>query len=155
MVDRQKLGAWIQPQHLEDAALEQYRKSFTSHPARLVVIKDFLPPQVAERLSRFLSSEAEFKAEYGLYSIEGAVKEEDWLHAKRRGSILQVRKVGRDAAAVSGEPEVDIRNPDTYRSACEGVDHVLHHAALGSVPDEPVTRAKHFRGERSATGRSV
>src|SRR6266446_799401 len=37
MVDRQKLGAWIQPQHLDDAALEQYRKSYTSHPARLVV----------------------------------------------------------------------------------------------------------------------
>src|SRR6266403_1914344 len=26
MVDRQKLGAWIQSQHLEEAALEQYRK---------------------------------------------------------------------------------------------------------------------------------
>ena len=57
MVDRQKLGAWIQPQHLEDAALEQYREFYTSHPARLVVIRDFLQPQIAERLSRFLSGE--------------------------------------------------------------------------------------------------
>jgi len=30
--------------------------------------------------------------------------------------------------------EGDIRNIDTCRSACEGVDYVLHHAALGSVP---------------------
>ncbi|MDR3319723.1 MAG: NAD-dependent epimerase/dehydratase family protein [Desulfovibrio sp.] len=28
----------------------------------------------------------------------------------------------------------DIRNPDTCREVCAGVDHVLHEAALGSVP---------------------
>ncbi|MCB1637687.1 MAG: NAD-dependent epimerase/dehydratase family protein, partial [Thiothrix sp.] len=28
----------------------------------------------------------------------------------------------------------DIREPDTCRKACEGVDQVLHQAALGSVP---------------------
>ena len=28
----------------------------------------------------------------------------------------------------------DIRDPETCRLACEGVDHVLHEAALGSVP---------------------
>jgi UDP-N-acetylglucosamine 4-epimerase len=30
--------------------------------------------------------------------------------------------------------EGDIRNPDDCRRACEGVEHVLHQAALGSVP---------------------
>ena len=37
--------------------------------------------------------------------------------------------------------EGDIRDPDTCRRACEGVDHVLHEAALGSVPrsiDDPL-----------------
>lgn len=37
--------------------------------------------------------------------------------------------------------EGDIRDLDTCRSACEGVDYVLHHAALGSVPwsmDDPL-----------------
>lgn len=28
----------------------------------------------------------------------------------------------------------DIRDPQTCRAACEGIDHVLHQAALGSVP---------------------
>lgn len=93
MVDRQKLGAWIQPQHLEDAALESYRQSYTSHPARLVVIKDFLKPQVAERLSRFLSSEAEFKAEYGLYTREGPAKEDDWLRAKDEDRFFKFGKL--------------------------------------------------------------
>jgi len=93
MVDRRKLGAWIQPQHLEDAALEQYRNAFTSHPAHLVVIKDFLQPQMAERLSRFLSGEAEFKTEYGLYNVEGAVKEEDWLRAKDEDRFFKFGKL--------------------------------------------------------------
>lgn len=38
--------------------------------------------------------------------------------------------------------EGDIRNPDTCHQACEGVDYVLHQAALGSVPrslEDPVT----------------
>jgi UDP-N-acetylglucosamine 4-epimerase len=36
----------------------------------------------------------------------------------------------------------DIRNPDDCRKACTGVDYVLHHAALGSVPrsiEDPAT----------------
>ena len=37
--------------------------------------------------------------------------------------------------------EGDIRDLDTCRAVCEGVDHVLHEAALGSVPrsiDDPL-----------------
>jgi UDP-N-acetylglucosamine 4-epimerase len=53
--------------------------------------------------------------------------------------------------AVGGDPdcarrfnmiEGDIRDLDLCRAACEGVDFVLHHAALGSVPwsvADPVT----------------
>src|SRR5207245_11675257 len=93
MLDRQRLASWIQPQHLEDRALETYQNAFTSHAARLVVIKDFLLPQVAERLSRFLANEAEFKAEYGLYSIEGAVKEEEWLLAGDQDRFFRLGKL--------------------------------------------------------------
>ncbi|MDF1757027.1 MAG: NAD-dependent epimerase/dehydratase family protein [Legionellaceae bacterium] len=38
--------------------------------------------------------------------------------------------------------EDDIRTIETCHAACEGVDYVLHHAALGSVPrsiDDPIT----------------
>jgi UDP-N-acetylglucosamine/UDP-N-acetylgalactosamine 4-epimerase len=37
--------------------------------------------------------------------------------------------------------EGDIRDPETCRTACDGADYVLHHAALGSVPwsmDDPL-----------------
>jgi hypothetical protein len=92
-VDRQKLAPWIQPQHLDEPALEAYRSAFTSHPARLVVIKDFLVPHVAERLSRFLAAEAEFRSEFGLYSVEGAVTEDDWLSAADEDRLFRLGKL--------------------------------------------------------------
>ncbi|PYO82886.1 MAG: hypothetical protein DMD65_07340 [Gemmatimonadetes bacterium] len=93
VIDRQRLAAWIQPRHLDDQALEAYRSAFTTHPARLVIIRDFLAPDVADRLGRFLANEAEFKPEFGLYSIEGAVKEEDWLRADDQDRFFRLGKV--------------------------------------------------------------
>ncbi len=93
MIDRQRLASWIQPQHLDDRALETYKNAFISHPARLVVINNFLVPQVADRLDRFLANEAEFKPEYGLYSIEGAVKEEEWLRADEPDRFFRFGKL--------------------------------------------------------------
>ena len=92
-IDRQKLAGWIQPQHLDDAALERYQRSFASHPAHLVVIKDFLQPQIAERLSRFLGNEAEFKDEYGLHSVEGAVTPEEWHRARDDDRLFKLGKL--------------------------------------------------------------
>jgi len=93
MIDRRWLESWIQLQHLEDQALEAYRRSFSSHPARLVVIKDFLVPPVADRLSRFLANEGEFNPEFGLYSIEGAVKAEEWSLADDQDRFFRFRKL--------------------------------------------------------------
>jgi len=93
MIDRSRLSGWIQNSHLEDAALESYRRSFTSHPARLVIIRDFLVPQMADRLSRFLAGEAEFKPEYGLYSIEGAATEQAWQAAKDDDRFFRLGKL--------------------------------------------------------------
>lgn len=93
MIDKQRLAAWIQPQHLESRALERYQHAFASHPARLVVIEDFLVPHMADRLSLFLANEAEFKSEYGLYSIEGAVSEQDWLRAPDEDRLFRLGKL--------------------------------------------------------------
>ena len=65
MIDYAWLNDWIQPQHLQGAAIESYKRAFASHPARLLVLKDFLRDEVAEKLSRFLSQEARFKSVYG------------------------------------------------------------------------------------------
>ena len=81
LTDPDALRRWIQPQHLDAAAIAGYRGSFESHPARLVVVHGFFREDVAERLSRFLLREAEYRPEYGIYSVEGAVPEERYLAA--------------------------------------------------------------------------
>jgi hypothetical protein len=93
MINRDWLRSWIQSQHLENDAVERYRHGFLSHPTRLVWIKNFLQPDVAERLSRFLQTEAEFLPEYGIYSTEGAVTEERWLAATDDDRFFRLRKL--------------------------------------------------------------
>lgn len=93
MINREWLSSWIQRNHLEDEALARYRHAFVSHPVRLLSIKDFLQPDVAERLSRFLKAEAEFTTEYGLYSVEGAVAMEQWSAASQEDRFFRFRKL--------------------------------------------------------------
>jgi UDP-N-acetylglucosamine 4-epimerase len=52
-------------------------------------------------------------------------------HAK---NIHEALRRGADDSRCFRMIEGDIRDLDTCRSACNGVDYVLHHAALGSVP---------------------
>jgi UDP-N-acetylglucosamine 4-epimerase len=60
-----------------------------------------------------------------------------------RHNLEQVKAaVGAEAWADFRFIEGDIRSLETCREACEGVDRVLHQAALGSVPrsiDDPIT----------------
>ena len=88
MSDQIWLKDWVQSRHLQTDNIEAYRQAFISHPARLLVLKDFLFNPVAEKLSRFLSNEARFELAYALYSnnvkdgnISG-VSPEAWLDAE-------------------------------------------------------------------------
>ena len=59
----------------------------------------------------------------------------DNLATGRRANLEQVaRSVGADRWSLHRFSEGDIADPATCREACVGVDFVLHHAALGSVP---------------------
>jgi hypothetical protein len=93
MIDPVWLSAWIQPQHLERDSLQAYHQTFTSHPARLVVLKHFLLNSVAEQLSRFLTDEAEFQPAYGLFSQEDYVTEEAWRAAEDHDRFFKFRKL--------------------------------------------------------------
>jgi 2OG-Fe(II) oxygenase superfamily len=92
-VDRSRLESWFQVEHLGDRALEKYRNAFSLHPARLVVLENVLAPQVADRLAKFLGTEAEFSPEFGLYSTEGAVTEQAWLGADDQDRFFRLRKL--------------------------------------------------------------
>src|SRR5437016_5532112 len=87
------LQAWIQCQHLEPATLTRYRELFNTHSTRLICIKNFLADNVARRLSKFLSEEAVFTAEYGLNSSEEAVSEHEFLGADDSDRFFRLRKL--------------------------------------------------------------
>src|SRR6266542_506102 len=87
------LATWLQREHLATGTLTACKAAFASHPARLVFIRNALPPQVADRLNHFLEKEAEFRPEYGLYSVEGSVGEQDWQLADEQERFFRLRKL--------------------------------------------------------------
>ncbi len=94
MLDTEFLRSWIKPQHLTPEALRAYREQFSGE-ARLAVVEDFLVDDVATKLAAFLASEADFRAEFGLYSVEGAVDEETWGSAEHGDRFFRYgRNVG-------------------------------------------------------------
>jgi hypothetical protein len=93
VTDLRSLASWIQPQHLDAAALRGYQDRFTSHPARLIIIPEFLAPAAADRLGRFLATEAEFQPEYGCYSSEGHVTEAEWQAVDESDRFFRLRRL--------------------------------------------------------------
>jgi Rps23 Pro-64 3,4-dihydroxylase Tpa1-like proline 4-hydroxylase len=93
MVNRAALEPWIQPQHLDDDQLRKYREGFSNHPARVILLKDFLADGVSKKLHTFLSSEAQFATEYGLSSVEGATTEAQWLEAEEDDRFFRLGKL--------------------------------------------------------------
>lgn len=137
-LDRAALQQWIQPRHLEPAAIDSYRQAFASHPARLVTIDDFLQEDAADRLSRFLAAEAEFQPEYGLYSTEVAVPKERWDAASPDDRFFRMRKLKGTPPAFKTS-----RNAFTYvmfrqafqRAAFMGFFEAVSALPLGSSDD--------------------
>jgi 2OG-Fe(II) oxygenase superfamily len=93
VLDQKALGSWIQARHLEDGAVQAHRQAFADHPARLVFIRDFLVESVAQKLSRFLEREAQFRFEHGLYSDEDPVPQEEWEKAPEDDRFFRLGKL--------------------------------------------------------------
>ncbi|HKY04957.1 MAG TPA: 2OG-Fe(II) oxygenase family protein [Blastocatellia bacterium] len=99
MTDRKRLNCWIKPAHLQTRAVESYADRFACHPARLIVLDDFLRDEVAASLNRFLTTEAAFKISYGVYSDKDSsgtiadVSRQDWIKAKDRERFFRFRQL--------------------------------------------------------------
>jgi hypothetical protein len=78
MFDAEALARWIQPQHLTESAVSDARDAMAAHPAKMVVLHDFLVEEAARRLAAFLADEATYTVEHGLYTAEGSVPAERW-----------------------------------------------------------------------------
>jgi hypothetical protein len=104
------LGAWIQPQHLDTSAVETYGKMFSDHPARLIVLDNFLLDEVAGKLGRFLTTEAVFRISYGLLSPDGragtiaGVSRQDWMKAKEQDRFFRFRELDGSARRFQSSP---------------------------------------------------
>ena len=70
----------------------------------------------------------------GLLELGQQVIGLDNLSTGYRSNVDQVLDGGAEYSDQFTFIEGDIRDPETCRDACEGVDFVLHHAALASVP---------------------
>jgi Rps23 Pro-64 3,4-dihydroxylase Tpa1-like proline 4-hydroxylase len=104
MMDSAALRTWIQPHHLDEPKLNEYRESFQSHPARLVLLRDFLAESMADKLHRFLTQEAQFEKEYGLFSEEGAVDRESWEAADQDDRFFRLAKLAGTAPQYQMSP---------------------------------------------------
>ncbi len=99
VLDRKWLSSWIQSQHLGDDAICSYSKMFASHPANLVVLKNFLNEREVSGLSNFVNDEAELETVYGLYSTmrkspskNPSVAETEWMAAEEQDRFFRLRK---------------------------------------------------------------
>jgi hypothetical protein len=86
-------GGAIEAGHLSVTALEEYGASFAHHPARLVVMRDFLDRELAGRLGHFLTHEADFYTEFGVYSVDGPVDEETFRAADETDRFFRMSKL--------------------------------------------------------------
>jgi Rps23 Pro-64 3,4-dihydroxylase Tpa1-like proline 4-hydroxylase len=86
-------GGAIDARHLSVAALDEYRAAFARHPARLLVIREFLDRDLAGRLNRFLTHEAEFYTEYGVYSVDAAVDQATFDAAEETDRFFRMNKL--------------------------------------------------------------
>jgi len=92
-MDTERLGAWIDARHLDDAALAGYRAAFAADPAKMLMVRDFLRAEVAERLAGFMAHDADFATEYGLRSQETGVGAEAWEAAPKDDRFFRFGKL--------------------------------------------------------------
>jgi Rps23 Pro-64 3,4-dihydroxylase Tpa1-like proline 4-hydroxylase len=92
-VEHSATGGAIQSRHLSVAALDEYRTAFAHHPARLVVVREFLERDLACKLSHFLTREAEYYTEYGVYSVDDAVDEAAFEAADETDRFFRMNKL--------------------------------------------------------------
>jgi hypothetical protein len=93
MFDAATLARWVQPQHLTEDAVRGYRAAMDDHPAKMVVVRDFLTEEAAGHLAAFLADQAVFSVEHGLYSREGAVPAERWEAAPEEDRFFRFGKL--------------------------------------------------------------
>ena len=93
MLEINALRPWIADHLLVDEALLTLRHQMEEHPARLVVVNDLLNEAAVSDLAAFFSGGAEFEREFGLYSKDTDVTEDDWQRADQADRFFRFDKL--------------------------------------------------------------
>lgn len=64
----EELSKWLQPQHLTDSAIEEFKSALAQTPEYGVCIENFIQEDILERIAIALEEEAEYEEFYKLYS---------------------------------------------------------------------------------------
>lgn len=68
--------------NMDDARIAECRSRFCDHPLRLVQVENFLQPEIADKISRFLHSEVTFGPIYGVHKkSQHIVDHKEWMEA--------------------------------------------------------------------------
>jgi hypothetical protein len=84
MLDTTWLSKWIAAEHLGPGSIDAYRRAYLESPVRMVVIRDFLRPEIAAAIGGFLTGTVRFDKVFGLYSRKlsyGELSEAEWAAA--------------------------------------------------------------------------
>lgn len=137
-MDTERLAPWIADRHLDDATVAGYARDLASDPARMLLLNDFLRPEVAARLAGFFETDADFHLEHGLYSVEGSVPAETWDGAPAEDRFFRYRKLrsAKPEAALSDNAITYMRfrafvTEPAFREYCEAMTGL----ALGPSDD--------------------
>ena len=115
------LRQWINPQYLSSHSTSVLRERLVQSPDGLLVIQDFLRPDKAEALGRFLEFEAQFEVVHALHAQTGAgfssrgthVGAQDWNTVPVENRLFRFERA---------------RMPDTYSEASATFLQYLHDA---------------------------
>jgi hypothetical protein len=66
-----ELARWIAPHHLNPATIAGYWRTFTTHPARLLLLEEFLRPEWAATLATFLHRGTTYETRFALTPEQG------------------------------------------------------------------------------------
>jgi Rps23 Pro-64 3,4-dihydroxylase Tpa1-like proline 4-hydroxylase len=106
-LDLSFLRGTVQPQHLSPDAIRAAREAFSSHPAHIARLQNFLEPQVAERLGRALASEVAYGRIRHLYSSDNLnVSEDAFLAADPSDRMLQFSQMDGVREGITLSPNI-------------------------------------------------
>ena len=77
-----ELNVFVNEEHLSGSWIHAYQERYQDHPLNVIQIRNFLKPDIADQVAKYLANEAFYGTVYGLYSRKPhQVTENEWHDA--------------------------------------------------------------------------